>query len=93
MYEHHRRYDGKGYPQVEGGVTAGRIVAVTDVYDALTSNRPCGVQYDGGLIEFMLDKVGKDFDGRVVEILFKVKGWEYPTEMADARSQQSVTSP
>lgn len=97
MYEHHERYDGKGYPLKLKGEeisTAGRIVAVADVYDALTSNRPYrSPMPTEELIEFMLDKVGKDFDGRVVEILFKVKGWEYPTEMADARSQQSVTSP
>lgn len=40
--QHHERYDGKGYP--EGKVAAdisieGRIVAVADVFDALTSKR------------------------------------------------------
>jgi HD-GYP domain-containing protein (c-di-GMP phosphodiesterase class II) len=43
LAEHHERMDGKGYP---GGLTdeqislAGRIVAVADVFDALTSDRP-----------------------------------------------------
>jgi putative two-component system response regulator len=39
---HHERYDGKGYPQGLGGEDiplCGRIMAVADVYDALTDNR------------------------------------------------------
>ena len=40
---HHEKFDGSGYPNgLEGEdiPIAGRIVAVTDVYDAVTSNRP-----------------------------------------------------
>jgi putative nucleotidyltransferase with HDIG domain len=40
---HHERMDGSGYPDGVGGTTiprGARIVAVADVYDALTSNRP-----------------------------------------------------
>ncbi len=41
-YCHHERYDGTGYPSGLKGLDiplAARIVAVADVYDALTSNR------------------------------------------------------
>ena len=41
--EHHERWDGTGYPdnkEGEGISLAARIVAVADVYDALTSKRP-----------------------------------------------------
>jgi HD-GYP domain-containing protein (c-di-GMP phosphodiesterase class II) len=40
---HHERFDGKGYPDGLAGneiPLAGRILAVTDSYDAMTSDRP-----------------------------------------------------
>lgn len=43
---HHERFDGTGYPAGLGGDTIpleGRIVAVADVFDALTHNRPGGL--------------------------------------------------
>jgi putative nucleotidyltransferase with HDIG domain len=42
-YTHHERWDGSGYPQGLAGQAiplAGRIVAVVDVFDALTHERP-----------------------------------------------------
>jgi putative nucleotidyltransferase with HDIG domain len=43
LAEHHERMDGKGYPNglIDEQISlAGRIVAVADVFDALTSDRP-----------------------------------------------------
>ena len=42
-YYHHERWDGKGYPDGLSGEKiplSARIVALADVYDALTSDRP-----------------------------------------------------
>lgn len=42
-YTHHEKYDGSGYPRGVEGVSiplSGRITAVCDVFDALTSIRP-----------------------------------------------------
>ncbi len=43
ILQHHERYDGTGYPNgldKDNISLFGRIIAVTDVYDALTSDRP-----------------------------------------------------
>ncbi|MCG3117750.1 MAG: HD-GYP domain-containing protein [Candidatus Manganitrophus sp. SA1] len=43
IYAHHERYNGSGYPEGLRGKeipAEGRLVAVADVFDALTSNRP-----------------------------------------------------
>lgn len=40
---HHERYDGKGYPDGKAGLDIplfGRIIAVADAFDAMTSDRP-----------------------------------------------------
>jgi len=40
---HHERYDGQGYPEQLSGQEiplAGRIMAVADAFDAMTSDRP-----------------------------------------------------
>ena len=42
-YTHHEKYDGSGYPRGLAGDTiplSGRIVAISDVFDALLSDRP-----------------------------------------------------
>lgn len=51
---HHERYDGKGYPDGLAGTDIplhGRIIAVADAYDAMTSNRPYrkGMDHDRAL--------------------------------------------
>ncbi len=63
---HHERWDGKGYPRgLEGEEIplVSRIVAVCDVYDALTSTRPYREAHpEGRALEMMADECGKHFD-------------------------------
>lgn len=43
MVDHHEKFDGSGYPEGRKGdqiSLAGRIIAVADTFDAITSNRP-----------------------------------------------------
>jgi putative nucleotidyltransferase with HDIG domain len=67
---HHDRFDGTGEPMVAGKAMplGSRIIAVADVYDALTSDRP----YRKAMPTFeardyIVNKAGTDFDPLVVD--------------------------
>ncbi len=68
--EHHERYDGKGYPDHKKGTqisTIGRIIAVADAFDAMTTsrsyNRPKNLEQ--AIIE-VCQSSGSQFDPDVV---------------------------
>lgn len=69
---HHEKYDGTGYPQGLAGEDIplhGRIVAVADVFDALTSARPYKPAWPlDRARDFLLAQSGKHFDPRCVEV-------------------------
>lgn len=79
---HHEKWDGSGYPnQLEGEAIplVGRIVAVADVFDALTSERPYKSPWSvEDAVEFMNKQQGQHFDPQVIrhfnEILAEVVG-------------------
>jgi response regulator RpfG family c-di-GMP phosphodiesterase len=70
---HHERYDGGGYPNGLRGDAiplAGRIVAVADVFDALTSRRPYKRAWSmDAARQYLLDNSGGHFDPRCVAAL------------------------
>jgi putative nucleotidyltransferase with HDIG domain len=76
IVEHHERLDGSGYPMGLRGeqiTQMGRIVAVADVYDALTTDRPYRKALDlESVLEHLHKNVGSHFDGVCVEALTKV---------------------
>jgi putative two-component system response regulator len=69
---HHERWDGRGYPDGLAGTTiplAGRIVAVADVYDALThprSYRP-NAYTAAAAVEHLTASAGSHFDPDVIK--------------------------
>ena len=69
--EHHERVDGRGYPDGKQGGdigAAGRIVAVADVYDALTSRRSYKEAWDERrAYEEIVAGSGSQFDVLVVK--------------------------
>jgi putative two-component system response regulator len=70
---HHERWDGSGYPDGLAGEEIpleGRIVAVVDVFDALTSERPYKSAWplEEALAEIEA-QAGRQFDPRVVQAL------------------------
>jgi hypothetical protein len=63
---HHERWDGGGYPRgiaAESIPIEGRIVAIADVFDALTSHRVYRQAFSvERAVEMMLDQAGRHFD-------------------------------
>lgn len=73
--DHHERWDGKGYPLGKKGneiSIEGRVVAITDVFDALTSNRPYKgpVSFDEAM-EIIRSESGRQFDPDVADAFLR----------------------
>jgi putative two-component system response regulator len=70
-YFHHEKWDGSGYPfGLKGNdiPLCGRITALADVYDALTSKRVYKDRFSNDKAkEIILEGSGKHFDPRIVE--------------------------
>lgn len=73
---HHERWDGQGYPEGLRGEEiplAGRIIAVVDVFDALTSERcykePMALERACGLLR---REAGAHFDASIVDSFFGI---------------------
>lgn len=68
---HHEKWDGSGYPEGKKGEEiplCARIVAVADVFDALTSKRPYKEAFTlEKAISIIIEGRGKHFDPRVVD--------------------------
>jgi HD-GYP domain-containing protein (c-di-GMP phosphodiesterase class II) len=68
---HHERYDGSGYPDglAGGAIPPGaRMVAVADVFDALTSDRPYrGALSDDVALAELRRQAGRTLDPRMVD--------------------------
>jgi len=72
---HHEKYDGSGYPNGLKGIdipVEARIVAVADVFDALTTVRPYKESWSfEGAIKFLQDSANIHFDPGCIESFIK----------------------
>ncbi|HWC14818.1 MAG TPA: HD domain-containing phosphohydrolase [Actinomycetota bacterium] len=72
---HHERWDGSGYAGLTGNdiPLCGRIVAVTDVFDALTHRRPYKEAWPvDRAIDEIASQRGKQFQPRVVDAFLEI---------------------
>jgi HD-GYP domain-containing protein (c-di-GMP phosphodiesterase class II) len=77
LAQHHERIDGRGYPDgLKGNEISliGRIVAVADVFDAVTSNRPYrpAMTVDQAL-SILRKGRGQEFDDVCVDALIRAR--------------------
>ncbi|HPM43255.1 MAG TPA: HD domain-containing protein [Candidatus Omnitrophota bacterium] len=81
IVEHHEHYDGSGYPNhLKGKAISlqGRIIALADTYDALTTERPYKKGYEAeSVYKDIVDSASIHFDPKVVEA-FKSSFFKYP---------------
>lgn len=72
VWTHHERFDGSGYPKGlkgEGIPLSGRICAVADVFDALTSKRPYKEAFPlGKALGIMVEGRGAHFDPALLDL-------------------------
>lgn len=75
---HHERYDGKGYPEGLEGEDIdlfGRIVAVADVFDALSHKRCYKDSWsDEQIVEYFTEQCGKQFDPKIASLFLENYG-------------------
>lgn len=78
---HHERWDGKGYPKGLAGEDiplSARIMAIADVYDALTSERCYKPPYTkDAALEIMKEGYGTQFDPVLLDIFLNKVAKEY----------------
>lgn len=69
---HHEKWDGSGYPRGLKGKEipiSARIMAIVDIYDALTTKRPYKEAFSHEkALEIILEGKGKSFDPKIIEI-------------------------
>lgn len=72
--QHHEKYNGKGYPEGLAGEDIhlyGRIVAIVDVFDALTHKRCYKEAWSlEETVDFMQSQRGKHFDPHLLDLFF-----------------------
>jgi HD-GYP domain-containing protein (c-di-GMP phosphodiesterase class II) len=88
VLHHHEAYNGSGYPSGLAGEDIplhGRILAVADAYDAMTSNRP----YRSGMPHEKAEAIlraeaGKTWDARIVDVFLACLAQEPVPHLAES---------
>jgi putative two-component system response regulator len=94
---HHEHYDGSGYPQGLAGDAiplCGRIVALADAYDALTTRRVYKSAYGHEIARnIIVEAAGKHFDPDVVDAFLASEGLFVAIQRAFAEGEAPAGEP
>lgn len=75
-YQHHERYDGSGYPRRIAGEAIhefGRITAVADVYDSMTTEKIYRrAKSVAETLEYIISRKGIEFDPDIADVLKQI---------------------
>lgn len=76
IYQHHERLDGKGYPRGLSGdniIPEARILAVSDVLEAMTFHRPYRASLGLKMaMKELMDNAGPKYDKGIVDVAIKI---------------------
>ncbi|HYH40233.1 MAG TPA: HD domain-containing phosphohydrolase [Azospirillum sp.] len=93
---HHERWDGSGYPRALSGEAIplpGRITALADVFDALTSVRPYKAAWPlDAAYEYVVQNRGRHFDPACVDALL-ARREDVPAVMAGENRREDARGP
>jgi putative two-component system response regulator len=88
---HHERWDGTGYPfglKEKEVPLHGRVMAVVDVYDALTSERPYKRAFSHDeAVKIIMEDAGRHFDPQIAKVFNEIKD-----QIEEAKSRLSKPS-
>ncbi len=91
---HHEKFDGNGYPRGLKGEEipiSGRIVAVADVFDALTSARPYKKAWSlEDAVQFLKDQTGTHFDPQCVDAFFRA--WDEVLKIHERYQDEEIVN-
>jgi cyclic di-GMP phosphodiesterase len=95
VLNHHERYDGMGYPRGlkgEGIPLGGRIFAIADTLDAMTSDRPYrrALPFEVARAEVVFES-GRQFDPKVVQAFLSVPEHVWETIRRESSSRWGGT--
>ena len=75
VLQHHERIDGSGYPKgLKGNLIHefSKLIAIADVYDAMTTDRPYRIGYSQKeVLEYLMATTGSLYDEDIVKIFIK----------------------
>ncbi len=98
VYYHHERYDGSGYPTGAAGEDIpieGRLLAIVDAFDAITSDRPYrrGQSIAAACEELRIFS-GIQFDPMILDVFFQVlESTEFPWIVPQRQRESETPSP